>query len=257
MKSLRSQATDLSMPEAHRRGARGSLTADALQEIRRRIVDAELQLGEALSESALASLLGVSKTPVREALVQLRREGLVEIYPQRGTFVFQVDAAMVRDLCDFRRVLESAAMQRAGRNAWGQLVDAMERCVRDMQRAVAEQDASAYRRLDAEFHRALFRYCGNRLLAEAYESIEFRVQSLRTRLSTKHANNATSLREHEEIVRTLVARDIDRAVDLLTEHVSLTETNYLQLIPDATTACGPALPGAGRAQEHTLTPTLR
>lgn len=80
MKSHRSPEEDPSIPKLHQRGARGSLTADALQEIRRLIVEAELQLGEALSESALASLLGVSKTPVREALVQLRREGLVEIY---------------------------------------------------------------------------------------------------------------------------------------------------------------------------------
>lgn len=220
------------MPKSPQRSARGSLTADALQEIRRLIVDAELQLGEALSESALANLLGVSKTPVREALVQLRREGLVEIYPQRGTFVFQVDAEMVRDLCDFRRVLESAAMQRAGRKAWGQLVDAMERCVADMQQAVADHDASAYRRLDAEFHRTLFRYCGNQLLAESYESIEFRVQSLRTRLSTEHTNNATSIMEHQEIVRSLVSRDIDRAVAQLVDHINLTEANYLQLIPN-------------------------
>ena len=81
---------------------RGSLTTETLREIRRRIVEGELQLGEALSEAALAALLGVSKTPVREALVQLKREGLVAIYPQRGTFVFQVDKDMVRDLCDFK-----------------------------------------------------------------------------------------------------------------------------------------------------------
>lgn len=216
-----------------RASLRGSLTIDALIEIRRRIIEAELQLGEALSESALANMLGVSKTPVREALVQLRHEGLVEIYPQRGTFVFQISTDMVRDMCDFRRVLESAAIRRAGTNSWGQLVDSMEPCIRSMQQAVSNQDAATYRRLDADFHRNFFRFCGNKLLSDAYEDIEFRVQSLRTRLSVTHVNNANSLKEHEDIVNALVSRDVERAVELLVQHISMTESNYLQLIPDS------------------------
>lgn len=231
MKQTNSTSQGRSQQGAKKVGARGSLTSDALKEIRRRIIEAELQLGEALSESALANLLGVSKTPVREALVQLRHEGLVEIFPQRGTFVFQISAEMVRDMCDFRRVLESAALRRSGMNCWGQLVDTMEPCIRSMQQAVAEQDTATYRRLDAAFHRAFFKFCGNRLLADAYEDIEFRVQSLRTRLSVKHLNNAISLKEHEEIVHALVTRDVERAAELLVQHISMTEQNYLQLIP--------------------------
>lgn len=210
---------------------RGALTTNALDEIRRRIVDGELQLGEALSESALARLLGVSKTPVREALVQLKREGLVNVYPQRGTFVFQVDSDMVRDICDFRRVLEGSALQRAGSQAWGQLVDAMERTVADMRNAVALRDAHQYRRLDAEFHRCLFRFCGNRLLTEAHQAIEFRIQSLRTRLSTTHENNEATLREHIAIVEALIARDLARTGELLASHIGHTEVSYLRLLP--------------------------
>jgi DNA-binding GntR family transcriptional regulator len=210
---------------------RGSLTTETLREIRRRIVEGELQLGEALSEAALAALLGVSKTPVREALVQLKREGLVAIYPQRGTFVFQVDEDMVRDLCDFRRVLEGAALQRAGSQAWGQLVDALERCVKQMNDALAHREAAAYRHLDAEFHGSLFRLCGNALLAEAHEAIEFRVQSLRTRLSVAPEANEATLAEHTSIVGALVKRDLGRAHDLLMAHICKTEANYLCLLP--------------------------
>lgn len=210
---------------------RGSLTTETLREIRRRIVEGELQLGEALSEAALAALLGVSKTPVREALVQLKREGLVAIYPQRGTFVFQVDKDMVRDLCDFRRVLEGAALQRAGSQAWGQLVDALERCVKQMNDALAHREAAAYRHLDAEFHGSLFRLCGNALLAEAHEAIEFRVQSLRTRLSVAPEANEATLAEHTSIVGALVKRDLGRAHDLLMAHICKTEANYLCLLP--------------------------
>lgn len=213
---------------------RMSLTDEALQSIRARIVEGELELGAALSEAALAQLLGVSKTPVREALMRLKREGLVDIFPQRGTFVFQIDTDTVRALCDFRRVIECAALDRAASTGWGQLVDALERCVKAMQDALTSVDTSAYRRLDAEFHTCLFRFCGNRLLVEAHESIEFRVQSLRTRLSIRHENNENTLAEHASIVQAIVARNQDLAKDLLHDHISNSEVNYLKLLSTQT-----------------------
>lgn len=210
---------------------RSSLTEDALQTIRSRIVNGELELGSALSEIALAESLGVSKTPVREALMQLKREGLVIVYPQRGTFVFRIDDKTVRDICDFRRVLESAALTRAAGRSWGQLVDAMGQCLQDMQLAVNAADTMKFRQLDAEFHRCLFRFCDNKMLVEAYDRIEFRVQSLRSRLSTRHEYNEILHREHQEILATLVARDTHRAGELLLDHIGRTESNYLRLLP--------------------------
>lgn len=210
---------------------RSSLTEDALQSIRSRIVNGELELGSALSEIALAESLGVSKTPVREALMQLKREGLVKVYPQRGTFVFEIDAKTVRDICDFRRVLESAALNRAAGKNWGQLVDAMGHCLQDMQLAVNAADTMEFRRLDAEFHRCLFNFCGNKMLVEAYDSIEFRVQTMRSRLSTSHEYNQILHREHQEILATLIARDTHRAGELLLDHIGRTESNYLGLLP--------------------------
>ncbi len=211
---------------------RTSLTDEALQSIRARIVEGELELGAALSEAALAQLLGVSKTPVREALMRLKREGLVDIFPQRGTFVFQIDTETVLALCDFRRLIECAAMDRSCTASWGQLVDALERCVNEMQEAMACNDTSKYRRLDAEFHGSLFRFCGNRLLVEAHESIEFRVQSLRTRLSVRHENNEGTLKEHKGIVQALIKRNQERARQLLYDHIAASEVNYLKLLPD-------------------------
>ena len=75
-----------------------SLAGNAAEQIRRKIVDGTLELGQALSENALAAELGVSKTPIREALQRLETEGLVQILPQRGTFVFPlsgIDAAPI------------------------------------------------------------------------------------------------------------------------------------------------------------------
>ena len=90
-----------------------SLTELVGEELRARIVDGRLRLGAALSENALAAELGLSKTPVREALLQLKLERLVEVLPQRGTYVFRLAADQVAPISELREVLEVAALTAA------------------------------------------------------------------------------------------------------------------------------------------------
>lgn len=196
-----------------------SLTERALEEIRERIVEGDLHLGEAVSELALATDLSMSKTPVREALLQLKREGLVDIQPQRGSFVFTMNAGQAHQICDFRRTLEREALTQSMSRAWGQLVDRQERCVAAMDEAIRADDLSAYRHLDAEFHQNLLRYCGNAFMIEAYRQITFRIQALRTRLSVRPENNIRTLAEHKRIIEAVVARDPAEAALRLTDHI--------------------------------------
>lgn len=196
-----------------------SLTEQALEAIRKRIVEGDLHLGEAVSELALATDLSMSKTPVREALLQLKREGLVDIQPQRGSFVFTMDADQVHQICDFRRTLEREALTQSMALAWGQLVDRQERCVAAMGQAIRAGDLSSYRHLDAEFHQNPLLFCGNTFMIDAYRQIAFRIQALRTRLSVQPENNVRTLAEHERIVEAVVARDPVEAVRRLTDHI--------------------------------------
>src|SRR5258708_2618505 len=87
-----------------------SLTEMVIAEIRELIVSGRLPLGEQLSEGALAEQLGVSRTPVREAFLRLETERLVEVRPQRGTFVFQYDATELREICELREGLETGCL---------------------------------------------------------------------------------------------------------------------------------------------------
>src|SRR4029453_13619161 len=90
-----------------------SLTDLAHDSIRQLIVGGELPMGAQLSEATLAAQLGISKTPVREALLRLRADGLVEIQPQRGTFVFALAPRQVEEICAFREVVEVSAVKLA------------------------------------------------------------------------------------------------------------------------------------------------
>src|SRR5260221_9041097 len=97
-----------------------SLTAIVIDQIRDLIITGKLALGEQLSENTLAEQLGVSRTPVREAFLRLESEGLVEVRPQRGTFVFQYDATELREILELPEGLEVGALRIAlGRDIVG------------------------------------------------------------------------------------------------------------------------------------------
>lgn len=213
-----------------------TLTEQAADAIRARIIRGNFALGEALSENMLAAELGVSKTPVREALLQLKLEGLVDIQPQRGSFVFQMSAQEVVELSELREILETAAVLRALRRDRDGLALALGEIVSEMRAALAGGDFAAYRALDAAFHQAIIDHCGNAFLQESYAGITFRVQTLRTRLSTNSALNSTSLREHGQILAQIAAGDTARLQTLLAEHIFGTRRRYVETLAGAVAA---------------------
>jgi DNA-binding GntR family transcriptional regulator len=204
-----------------------SLTEQATDEIRTRIVRGDFQLGAPLSENTLASELGVSKTPIREALLQLKMEGLVAIQPQRGTFVFDMTAQQILELGELRDTLEVAALKLAAQRNGRQLVGALAAIGVEMDRAVAGGDAIAYRTLDADFHRTFFDHCGNSFFVSCYQGFAFRIQALRARLSDKPQLNERSLAEHHRLIELLAREEVEAAGELLSRHVHTTASQYV------------------------------
>ena len=141
-----------------------SLTDLAVERIRAAILMGPLQFGQALSESVLATMLGISKTPIREALLRLRHEGLVEIHPQRGTFVFQLGEREVAHICQFRAIVECEALADAMKHRHAELMAALDLCLVEMGQAAACKDYQAFPRLDTDFHNALVMHCDNSYL---------------------------------------------------------------------------------------------
>ncbi|RYG08946.1 MAG: GntR family transcriptional regulator, partial [Burkholderiales bacterium] len=145
-----------------------SLTEIAVSRIRDAIMTGQLGFGEALSESVLAATLGISKTPVREALLHLKLEGLVEIHPQRGTFVFQLEEAEVAQVCQFRAMIECEALADAMAHRPTELIAALEVCLKDMAVAFAHDRHDDFPRLDTDFHNAIVGNCANTYLKLSY-----------------------------------------------------------------------------------------
>ncbi len=197
------------------------LTDLAHERIRNAIVAGELKLGEQVSEAQLAQRMGVSKTPVREALQRLKGEGLVEVHPQRGTFVFRLDPSQVGQLCRFRAMVESAALRESAIADRAGLARELARCVAEMGPAEKVQDVQALARIDMDFHWQFFAFCPNSYLPAAYELIRYQLIAMRHR---SHIHNAVD--SHKVLVDAVSAGDMDAACALLREHVFENEPRY-------------------------------
>lgn len=229
-----------------------SLTATACERIRDAIVYGPLDLGEPLSENALARALGMSKAPVRAALHELRARGLVEVVPHSGTYVFSPTSRDIEDLCDFRTVLEVQALRSAMRHKATALLADLERVVTAMQRAeAAERDES--KRLDSEFHQLFIAHSDNQYLAGAYATIGYRVEALRYRFMDTTVFRHKACAEHVEIHDLLRAGRIGRAVAVLEEHIARTR----QFQSSATWSLGRSRRRDYRFREHADVFTIR
>jgi DNA-binding GntR family transcriptional regulator len=213
-----------------------SLAEIALQQIRTAIVEGTLPLGSALSEGQLAASLGISKTPVREALAQLRMEGLVTIVPQSGTFVFTLSATEVIEICELRQTLETAALRLSIERNRTRLIEGLAEVCAGMDKVRAAGDEQAYLRLDSAFHEQLFANCGNRYLAEAYARIVPKVAALRTHLATRPDHTRMSHEEHKKILAAIRREEEREVMAILDRHIERTRSAYTRNIEDIAAA---------------------
>jgi len=198
-----------------------SLTADVTQRIRAAIQDGVFPLGEALSELKLAAALGVSRTPVREALNVLQLQGLIDIRPQSGSFVFMPSEESVGELCEVRRIMEVAALRFCFARRREQTLLQLQAASDAMDRARDDEDRLALARADTAFHQAIAENSANEYLIEIYKLVSGRVAALRTHNLIGDATaHIKAMAEHRAIIAAFAKGNIDRAEAILDEHVS-------------------------------------
>ncbi|MGX1785167.1 GntR family transcriptional regulator [Bosea sp. NPDC055332] len=197
-----------------------SLVAIVEERLRDAIVDAEMRLGETLSEEALSEALGVSRTPVREALARLQLQGLVTIVPKKGTFVFAPTEEDVAELCVFRYMLETQALRECMSKARAAALAAMNAALAAMEAAQANGTRRDYARADTVFHEVFFQHCGNRYLGNAYRGVSGRVAALRTHLSVPlEGEQERSMAEHHLMVEAFAAGRLADLDSILHQHI--------------------------------------
>lgn len=185
--------------------------------------------GDKLVESALAKELGVSQTSVREALRSLIAMGFLESEPFRGITVKSFTAQDLWEVYTVREALESLAAGLAAERITDAQIDELRELYREMVKAGQEADIPRRARLNIEFHSAVIRASGNKLILKLFESLQFGSYSLMTgSLSTMDAVEMAS--RHDEIIAALESRDPERASKAMRHHIESSGKPIVKLL---------------------------
>ncbi len=205
-----------------------NLTDQVYGAIKHRILSSQFEVGSKLRDETLAKQLGVSRTPVREAILRLSREGLVEIIPRSGTRVRTFTERDIEEIFELRIALEKLAVRKAATR----LDRAQVRRLRDMheqaEAALKTGNTTLALVFDSEMHRMILEASGNQRLQAMMSTItDFIVLFRNIGAHTLHHRGFTY--RHRDIVQALVRRDPDRAARALAEHI---EVAKLELVRD-------------------------
>src|SRR3954465_7543858 len=152
----------------------GPAPARAYAYVKERLLDGTFPGGALLSENELSQQLGLSRTPVRQAFVQLEAEGLLELYPKRGALVVPVAASEIEDVFEARLLVEEHCARRAA-SAGAPLAAQLAEEIADQERAIASgEPTSDFARSDRRFHRAIVGAAGNAILTRLYDALRDR-----------------------------------------------------------------------------------
>ena len=197
--------------------------------LREAILRGELKPGERLMEIQLANKLGVSRTPIREAIRKLELEGLVLMIPRKGAEVAQITEKSLRDVLEVRRALENLAVQLACLRMSPQTLADLKAAARAFEEILGGEDVTAVAEADVAFHDVIYMATDNQRLISLLNNL--REQMYRYRVEYLKKKNATNsfLWEHQEIIRAIEAGEIDVATKITEQHID----NQVEAVSDA------------------------
>ncbi|WGT52595.1 GntR family transcriptional regulator [Thioclava nitratireducens] len=196
-----------------------TLASIASEAIREMIIEGELRSGDRINESHLADRLGISRGPVREACRSLEQAGLLYSTTNKGAFVRELSEEEARYLYELRGALTGLAGRLIVQRGTDAAIGDLRKRVEKMDRAVKNDDAAGYFKLNLEFHDALIKAAQNPALESRYREIVDQLHLMRRRGLVDAHNIQVSNEEHQNILDALEARDPDLAERRMREHV--------------------------------------
>lgn len=203
-----------------------SLADQIFEKLEKDILTGQYAYGEVLTETKLSEKLGVSRTPVREALRRLGQEKLIK-ETQKGTVVLGISKDDLADIYAIRMPLEAMAVTRFIQNLTPETLKILKDIVDIQAFYGTKNDFSNISSKDSEFHEAIYRNCGSHILEETLIPLHRKVVKFR-KASIEHTGRAKkSIDEHKEILQAIENKNIDLAVELVTKHVNNAKQSIL------------------------------
>lgn len=189
------------------------------EELQQAICSGKLSSGERLTESRVAEEMGVSRTPVREALYRLASLGLIKMIPHRGFIISQWSLKEIEDVIDLRIVLEAFAIKLVIERIQPKEIDEFKELIKQMEEAVSNKDNIKASSINTLFHDKIILLSNNMALLEAIEPIKSKIYHFRIMSIYSGHRLEESFNEHRSILNTIIAKDTYSAQKLITEHI--------------------------------------
>lgn len=199
---------------------RRPLHEEAADRLRDLIVQGRLVAGVRLNERLLTSQLGVSRTPLREAIKVLATEGLVELLPNRGAIVSQMDPVRLAETLAVMGALEALAGELACLSATEAQINEIRALHYEMLAHHARGDLAGYFKFNQAIHLKIVKYSGNAVLFNAYRQLNANVRRARYLANLSKERWDAAVGEHDAILAALSARDVKRIKALLSDHLA-------------------------------------
>ena len=197
-----------------------SLDKLAYEKIKEAILTFQFLPNDALVEGELASQLGISKTPVRDALMRLEKEGLVTRVPYKGTYVSDINNQDMANIFHIRIVLEGLAIQLATDLLTEEDFQKMEKLIAEHAEALKKGDVRGVSRINTEFHNIIVNRCSNPRLQQMLHNLDDHLKRYRLLSISQGMRTEKSVPEHQAILDALRAHDSRRAEEAMQNHLT-------------------------------------
>lgn len=202
------------------------------ESIRGAILSGSLKPGERLMEVQVAEKLGVSRTPIREAIRKLELEGLVVMIPRKGAYVADLSIKDITDALEIRAALEGLAAGLASMRITEEEIEELELTAVEFHKAIEQEDYDLMIQRDIEFHAKIFAATRNEKLVQLTNNLREQVQRFRDIYLRKSNKSKELSREHYEIAEAIASRNINRAEELAKKHIINAENYIMKMVED-------------------------
>ncbi len=200
------------------------------ESLREAILNGTLGPSERLMEIQLAEEMGVSRTPVREAIRKLELEGLVVMIPRKGAYVAGMSLKDIADVFEIRGALEGLAAELAAERATEEELEFMERYLVKISEEIEKGDLDKVVEIDTDFHTLLYKASRNERLSQIISNLREQIQRFRTTSLSYPGRMKVALEEHRKIVEAISSRDGESAGKIAQEHIENAENSMMNMI---------------------------
>ena len=200
--------------------------------LRQAIITGEFAPGERLMEIALANRLGVSRTPVREAIRKLELEGLVVMIPRKGAEVAKITEKDLRDVLEVRSSLEELAAELAAERMNDEVKEKLEKALKEFEEAIESDDNAAIADSDVDFHDVIFVATGNARLIQIINNLREQMYRYRLEYVKDTEYHTVLLNEHRELAKAMVEGRKEDARKIMKRHIDNQEMTVIRNIKE-------------------------